>query len=293
MAYRLPDAESEENSMEPAFNDDQTPHSMEPAAGSVEEQLETIQDDVNLLKIEIKQTLVDLREFILNSPIGSLPRDLPRDLPIDNEANPSRGPTPDDQVGSGPANSHGKRSEGGRDPGRTFSPGQDAVHTPTESGGPTGGEYREDAPVRGLSADGDPSPGELVNGQANLIDEITLEEAQKNGGIDVEMLVKLLSWLDSIKGKGLSPQQVGPFLQAYEAKGSISSAMNALILQSVRAIGQTANNGGNSECSSEEYLAYLQELHGIVCGPGNQQVPTSSPRPTGVRRVTASQVEQA
>jgi len=261
--------------MEPGFSDDQTPHTMEPAAGSVEEQLETIQDDVNLLKIEIKQTLVDLREFILNSPIGSLPRDLPRDLPKDNEANLSFRPTPDDQVGSAPANSLGNVSESGRDPGQTLSQDQDSVPIPMGSGGPMGREYREESPVRSLSAGGDPSPGGLGRGQSNLIDEKILDEARKNGGIDVAMLVKLLPWLDSIKGKGISPEQVGPFLQAYEAKGLISSAMNTLILQSVTAIGQTANSGGDIVCSSEEYLGYLQELHGIVCGPSSQQAPRS------------------
>ena len=70
MACRPPSAESEEKPMEDGFRDEQARHSVEPTAGSVEEQLETIQDDVNLLKIEIKQTLVDLREFILNSQNG-------------------------------------------------------------------------------------------------------------------------------------------------------------------------------------------------------------------------------
>ena len=293
MAYRRPDAGSEEKSMEPLFSDDKTIPSMESASGSVEEQLETIQDDVNLLKIEIKQTLVDLREFILSSPIGSLPRDLPRDLPKNNENYPSNGPTPNDPGGAGPANSPGNGSEGGQGAGQTLSQGQDSVHSPMGSNGPIGRENQEDSPVRSLSADGNPSPLESHRGRASLTDEKTLDEASKNGVIDVAMLMKLMSWLDSIKGKGISTQQVGPFLQAYEANGSISSSMNTLILQSVKAIGQAANNRGDTVCSSEEYLGYLQELHGIVCGSDYDRASTSDPRPAGVRRAAASQVEKA
>ncbi len=284
MAYRPPGAESEEKPMEDGFRDEQARHSVEPTAGSVEEQLETIQDDVNLLKIEIKQTLVDLREFILNSQNGFLPRG--------PEGNPSLNQTLDDQIGSGSAISLGNSEESGRDSGQASSQGRDAgstlrndsspeVHNPVESGGPIGRDSQEDSPGTSLSGSAKPNHGK------------TLGEDRQNGGINVEMLVKLLSWLDSIEGKGLSPEQVSPFLQAYEARGSITSSMNTLILQSISAVGRAANHGGDTVCSSEEYMGYLKELHDIVCGAGYQQTPTSSPSPTSVRRVTASQVEQA
>ncbi len=51
--------------MEQPIKDDEEVRSAQVVYRSVEEKFEGVQDEVNLLKAEIKQTLVDLREFMM------------------------------------------------------------------------------------------------------------------------------------------------------------------------------------------------------------------------------------
>lgn len=298
--------------MEHGYRDDQPHPNAKPAAGSVEEQLETIQDDVNLLKIEIKQTLVDLREFILNSQTGFLPRS--------NGAHQTSGPVRDDpphaQSGRSPVKgANGKGADGEEAGGRASTdrpPAQEQEpapqrHPPADSGGRDFREdrqedrqehyqedrqedqqehYREAGGPRGSA---NPPAESSRRGPESAFLE-TLNGAREIGEIDVEMLVKLLAWLDSIKGKGISAEQVGPFLQAYEAKGTLTATMSTIILQSIRAIAPKAGEYGGAEFSSEAYLGYLQQLHGIICGG---RISPSSEPPAGVRRIKAGPEAQA
>jgi hypothetical protein len=290
--------------MEHGYRDEQTHSNAKPTGGSVEEQLETIQDDVNLLKIEIKQTLVDLREFILNSQTGFLSRT--------NGAQQSPGPPRDD-----PANSR-SREKGIEqlDAGwqvLSERPERPPVHRPVDSGGPGGRDFRDNRRdgSRGASSpnSGYDSPAESSRRRPEPADQETHQEtlpgtrqetlniAREIGEIDVEMLVKLLAWLDSIKGKGISAEQVGPFLQAYEAKGTLTATMSTIILQSIRAIGAKSGGSGgaefSAEFSSEEYLGYLQQLHGIVCGGDQGRISSSNEPLAGVRRIKAGPEAQA
>ena len=51
--------------MEQPNKDDEQVRSAQVVYRSVEEKFEAVQDDVNLLKAEIQQTLVNLREFVM------------------------------------------------------------------------------------------------------------------------------------------------------------------------------------------------------------------------------------
>jgi hypothetical protein len=281
--------------MEHGYRDEQTHPNAKPAAGSVEEQLETIQDDVNLLKIEIKQTLVDLREFILNSQTGFLPRT--------NGAHPTPGPARDDPPYAESGRSRGKganreeaggRSKEDRPPDQELAP---PGHPPVDSGGPGGRDFREDPrdDARGAGGPnvGYNSPAESYRRRPEATHQETLNQAREIGEIDVEMLVKLLAWLDSIKGKGISAEQGAPFLQAYEAKGMLTATMSTIILQSIRAIGPKAGDSGGAEYSAEAYLGYLQQLHGIVCGVDQGRISPPSEPPAGVRRIKAGPEAQS
>jgi len=285
--------------MEHGYRDEQTQPNAKPAFGSVEEKLETIQDDVNLLKIEIKQTLVDLREFILNSQTGFLPRTNGAhqppgpilDEPPYSESGNSPGNVAEREGSAGQAlsNCHNARSAPDHDPVRP-------VHRPVEPADQIGRDSREGPRSTSRPQGGDHSSGEPVRRRTGSTYPETLQEplaeARDIGEIDVEMLVKLLAWLDSIKGKGITAEQVRPFLQAYEVKGTLTATMSTIILQSIRAIGLKGDDRGDSEFSSEEYLGYLQQLHAIVCGAQQGGLPSSSEPVPGIRRVKAGPAEQ-
>ena len=174
----------------------------------VVERFEALQDEVDLLKNEIKQTLIDIREYIVKG----------RTVFSQSETEPRRvtpSPLPPRVVYA---------KEPPAQIGTVHSNGEKPIH----SVGPL---------VPG-------SPGE---------------------GMYPLMLGKVIHWLGTVQEKGLSLQQVTPFLDAYEASGYLTPVMLKVLLRSLSDLDQLTDSPPDAQFSPELYAECIGELHDIIC----------------------------
>jgi hypothetical protein len=171
----------------------------------VVERFEALQDEVDLLKNEIKQTLVDMREYMMKDrtvfaqPETAARQIMPTPLPlrvIGPQATPPR-------AGTAPANGH--------DPVQSFRP--------------------------------------IPHGE----------------GMDPLMLGRTIHWLGTVQDRGLSLQQVTPFLEAYEASGYLPPIMLKVLLRSLADLDQLTDTPPDQVFSPERYAECISELHDIIC----------------------------
>lgn len=171
----------------------------------VVERFEALQDEVDLLKNEIKQTLVDMREYMMKD----------RTVFSQTEA-PNRPvmPTPL--------------------PPRVFGP----PAAPAHAGASPANGHR---PVQSFA----PSPN---------VD-----------GMDPLMLGRTIHWLGTVQDRGLSLQQITPFLEAYEASGHLPPIMLKVLLRSLADLDQLTETPPDQAFSPERYAECISELHEIIC----------------------------
>ena len=184
----------------------------------IAERFEALQDEVDLIKIEIKQTLVDLREFIMKE------RTLfPQPSPTTNG----------NSAGDAPAHD---------------GLGRDSVKP--ASAVPT-------APSNGRSHG--PSVRSVV------------VESQPVGHLDSAMLGGIIRWFATVKDRGLSLQQITPYLEAYETSGYLNSEMVKVILKAVADLDQLKGVGPEGEFSPQDYSECIGQLHDIICPTDSAQ----------------------
>ena len=180
----------------------------------VVERFEALQDEVDLLKNEIKQTLVDLREYMMKDrtvfsqpdvgPRKGTPAPLPPRVIYAKE--------PRSQAGAAATNGHSAAPSFG-----PFGPG---------------------------------SHGE---------------------GMDPLMMGRVIEWLGTVQQRGLSLQQVTPFLEAYEAAGYLPPIMLKVLLRSLADLDQLTDPPPEEEFSPEQYSECIGELHDIICADYESQ----------------------
>ncbi len=233
--------------MEQPISDDEEVRSAQVVYRSVEEKFEGVQDEVNLLKAEIKQTLVDLREFMMKQRAISTPS-------VFGAVQPE------------PANGLG--SMAGTQPSYPASNPPGMPQTPATP--PT---MNPAFPVPG--ADGQPLMG------PSPLDSQGASSARH--GLDTIKMGHIIWWLGTVKSRGLSLKQLKPFLQAYELDGHLTPAMASLTYRSLEDLEEVEEPGIEKVFSSQEYSDCLLQLHEIICTPGfvpsdESHVP---PRPKG------------
>ncbi len=183
----------------------------------IAERFEALQDEVDLIKIEIKQTLVDLREFIMKE------RTLfPQPSPTTNGSSAEDAPAHD----------------GLREAVKSAS----AVQTAPSNGRSYGPRVR---PV--------------------------IVESQPVGHLDPAMLGSIIRWFATVKDRGLSLQQITPYLEAYETSGYLNSEMVKLILKAVADLDQLKGVGPEGEFSPQDYSECIGQLHDIICPTDSAQ----------------------
>ena len=182
----------------------------------VAERYEALQDEVDLLKNEIKQTLVDLRGFMMED--------------------------------------------------RTIFPRvAEKGQAPVLPRIPTVVPLPEGQPPNGAA-----SFPEVNNGRG-LLHHVT-------DPLDVIMLGEIITWLGSVKRRGLSLHQITPYIEAYEAVGYLSPVVVKIVLRSMADLDQMVEASPDQKLSPEQYSECVREFHDIVTTkPAPAEPPTPPP----------------
>ncbi len=196
----------------------------------IAERFEALQDEVDLLKVEVKQTLVDLREFIMKGksvfptrPPAPALREVP---PIRDAATLEPEPEP-------------------------------MIETATPEPVP----YT--APIAEMPKTEKPMVEEL---RSSALVEAEPVPTQANNAMDSAMMARIVSWLGTIKGRGISLQQLTPYLEAYESSGYLSPLMVKVVIRSVADLDQATKDDESMRFSPQNYAECIGEFHEIVCG---------------------------
>ena len=79
-------------------------------------------------------------------------------------------------------------------------------------------------------------------------------------------MARIVGWLGTIKSRGVSLQQLTPYLEAYESSGYMSSLMVKVVIRSVADLDQATRDIEPMRFSPMNYAECIGELHEIVCG---------------------------
>ena len=229
------------------------------AEQSVSDRLEGIEDELQLLKSEVKQTLIDLREFIMKGNALSVTSafDGPKTHPSNSQASatdpqeiPATEVPPTETVGFvvGVPDARDDRASQVKSVDKTASdyPATPPIPYPQEISAPV-------LPVFG--ADG-----------------------QGGHSMDAIKMGHIIRWLGTVARLGLTPSHLKPFLQAYERSGHLSPPMASLTLRSLEHV-EYAIGRSDQPYSTTEYSSCLLELHEIICNP--RYAPTEDSRVDG------------
>jgi len=197
----------------------------------LEERFEALQDELNLLKNEIKQTLVDLREYIM------------KDRTITAQGI-------------------------FQDPQRTLRP-QPEARSGDEQALTLGVPYAQGFPGYAMPPSGAPRMSGAMTPAGPPMRDFQAE-AHSSGALDAVMLGNLIWWLGTVKRRGLALQQISPFLEAYEMSGHLTPSMAKLILRSMAELDTLEPPPPDQIFSPHDYADALLQLHDIICTPGYQ-----------------------
>ena len=217
---------------------------------SPEERLETLEnqrDEFELLKIEIKQTLVDLKDAIIKGGaifpvVAQEPRDATQQPAFTTHQQPA--------------------TNGGQSPVSYEQPWETLPLANSPYMPPMAEEHSEAARVPGPHSN-------YRNGP------------QAGGNLDATIMGNIIWWLGTVKRRGLTLQLLTPLLEAYELSRSLSPSMSKLILRSMADLDDLEINVSRNEFSSQDYSDCLLELHDIICTPG-YVVDRRAPQPPAI-----------
>ena len=187
----------------------------------VAERYEALQDEVDLLKNEIKQTLVDLRGFMMEDRT-IFPRGTEAGQALALPRIPAIVPLPE-------------------------------------------------APSRISVTNGHSPSFPEVNNGGGLVNHVA-------DPLDVIMLGEIISWLGTVKRRGMSLHQITPYVEAYEAVGFLSPIVVKIVLRSMADLDQMVEFSSDHVLSPEEYSECVREFHEIVTTkPAPVEPPAPSP----------------
>ena len=199
----------------------------------LEAQVKTLQDEVDLLKTEIKQTLIDMRELVMkDSNIFAMPskrkpeiRQIP---PVITEENPTLN------------NDHMDNDE------------LDDPYENTESN-----FTDEDAP-ESMTVHHVTESSSLLNFQ---VESSQITRLMPKSG---DLVANLTVWLGSVKMRGVSLTQMLPFLEAYQGSGHLDSLSMRLIIKAMADLDILDPTHLTQPFSSTDYAQCLMELHEVI-----------------------------
>ena len=86
--------------------------------------------------------------------------------------------------------------------------------------------------------------------------------------MDTVKMGNIVWWLSMVKGKGLTAEQVKPFLEAYEESGHLKPALAKFTYRSLSFLESVDEAIPEQTFTAEQYSGCLRELHNIICSPG-------------------------
>lgn len=185
----------------------------------LEERFQALEDELNLVKSEIKQVLVDLREFMLNYQTV-----LPQARQEVRLGTPPRAPVTD--------------------------------------------RAREDLSPPAPLPWGLPAPSTTDARNQGSHPPLLQSGPHPSADLDPAMLGNVIWWMGTVKRRGLSLQQIAPFLETYEMSGHLTPTMAKLILRSMAQMDEQQGESSAGGFSPQNYTECLIQLHDILCTPG-------------------------
>ena len=208
-------------------------------SGAIIERFEALEDELNVLKNEIKQNLVDLREFIMKD----------RTIFPDGVMEPPRATRVEE-----------RRTEDIGDSRERGAPSQRVDLVFPESGTAQPAETLQQVNLV------IPKAGNAQTAASKLVNQPVAP--QSTHSVDATTMSNIIWWLGSVKQRGLTLQQVSPFLDAYETAGYLSPAMSKLIIRSMAELSAPNQAVHNESFAPQEFADCLLQLNNIVCTPG-------------------------
>ena len=205
----------------------------------ISDKLERLEDEFNLLKTEVRQTLVDLKEVIMKG------RTIFPVVPeIFNNPPPVEASQQEPQESDAPVKVDPSVPE----------PGEASPDLPT-SEGLTGADFP-------LAAKFDPM--RLPN-----INRATGPEADPTRPPDSVMMSNIIWWLGTAKRRGMTLHQIAPFIDAYEMSGYMSPTVAKLIYRTMAEMDATTDPTLTSPPMPQDFSEGMMQLNEIVTSPGH------------------------
>jgi len=214
-------------------------------SGAIIERVEALEDELNVLKNEIKQNLLDLREFIMKG----------RTIFPDVVPEPPRAMRVEE-----------RQTEATGDSRERGAPSQRVDLVFPESGSAQATETRQQAtPTQQVNLVM-PKAGNVQTAEAHFVNQPVAPKGTYS--VDATMMSNIIWWLGTAKQRGLTLQQISPFLEAYEMSGYLSPAMSKLIIRSMAELGAPNQAIHNDGFAPQEFADCLSQLNNIICTPG-------------------------
>ena len=199
----------------------------------LEAQIQTLQDEVDLLKTEIKQTLIDMRELVMkdsnifarpsSSKVNTEIRQIP---PMVTEENSSETNEYNDEFDIDDSTSESNQDSDSE-------PESITVHSVTEG-------------------------SSLLNFQ---VESSQVTKLMPKSG---DLVANLTVWLGTVKMRGVSLTQMLPFLEAYQNSGHLDSLSMRLIVKAMADLDILEPSHITQPFSSTDYAQCLMELHEVI-----------------------------
>ena len=199
----------------------------------LEAQIQTLQDEVDLLKTEIKQTLIDMRELVMkdsnifarpsSSKVNTEIRQIP---PMVTEENSSETNEYNDEFDIDDSTSESNQDSDSE-------PESITVHSVTEG-------------------------SSLLNFQ---VESSQVTKLMPKSG---DLVANLTVWLGTVKMRGVSLTQMLPFLEAYQNSGHLDSLSMRLIIKAMADLDILEPSHITQPFSSTDYAQCLMELHEVI-----------------------------
>lgn len=199
----------------------------------LEAQIQTLQDEVDLLKTEIKQTLIDMRELVMkdsnifarpsSSKVNAEIRQIPPMVTEENSSETNEYNDEFDTDNSDTESNHDSDTE----------PESITVHSVTEG-------------------------SSLLNFQ---VESSQVTKLMPKSG---DLVANLTVWLGTVKMRGVSLTQMLPFLEAYQNSGHLDSLSMRLIVKAMADLDILEPSHITQPFSSTDYAQCLMELHEVI-----------------------------
>lgn len=204
----------------------------------LEAQIQTLQDEVDLLKTEIKQTLIDMRELVMkDSNIFAQPS-APK---INSEIRQIPQTVTDESINNGETEQESSSNEE-----------IDNAYVEIES------DEKDSTEQESITVHS------VTEGSSVLNFQIESSQVTKLMPKSGDLVANLTGWLGTVKMRGVSLTQMLPFLEAYQNSGHLDSLSMRLIVKAMADLDILEPSHITQPFSSTDYAQCLMELHEVI-----------------------------